>query len=202
MRAARCTWRPVLRIRISAAAIKKSLPDSKRPESKRFLTVSGGFRPPTPLHSAILARREAALARGSVPPALRGVLGLSELPGPSTQSTAADGGHFKGIRASARADGGGPFVSKIASFAALAIQIIGSNRYAGPNRSTAGGPAARRDQAGQPGHRGKHGAGCGGHPEGVRCKAQTGLNVRAPSRKTLGLKTLGLTANPNAHVRS
>jgi hypothetical protein len=75
-------------------AIKESLLASERPESKRFLTVFFSFgRPP---HSAVVARLEAAPARRSVPPSFTRRLGLPELPEPSKESIAADGGAWQG----------------------------------------------------------------------------------------------------------
>ncbi len=88
------------------------------------------FSAPTPLHSAILARLEAALAVAASPPDLCAVKTINR-------------SRWRGLerepdRETARADGGDRFF----------FQMIGSNRYAGPNRSLPTHPINAYDTGG------------------------------------------------------
>jgi hypothetical protein len=122
---ARIQWNRVEPMGVGALQSKNRLWLRSGRNQMRFLTLFQFSAAPPPLF-AVVARLEAAPARRSVLPSFTRRLGLPELPEPSKESIAADGGAWQGNRASARADGGGRFFSKIASLAALAINGIGS----------------------------------------------------------------------------
>jgi hypothetical protein len=124
---------------------------------KRFLTVSDDFRRPA---SASLARQDEQ-ARPRLPvaapsPAVRDVLGLPELSAPPKQSTAADGGAWKGNQSIGDQSIGEPmegvdfYEKPLRSLRSQSMESARS-RHAGPNRST--GQGARTEQAVQVGRR-------------------------------------------------
>jgi hypothetical protein len=96
----------------------------------RYFTV---FRPPR--RSIPRLWRHVRPPRPPPTALVRGMLGLPDLPDPSKQSTAADGGAWKGNQSIGSMEGIEFFQKSLRSLRSH-IQIIGSNRYACPNRST------------------------------------------------------------------
>ncbi len=108
------------------AAIKESLPASSGRNQRRFLTVSDDFRRPAAPSASLARQDEQARPRlpGAAPfPPVRDVLGLPELSAPPKQSTAADGGAWRGIIA---------FQKPLRSLRLQSMESARS-RHAGPN---------------------------------------------------------------------
>jgi hypothetical protein len=114
-------------------AIKQSLMASERPDSKRFFryfTVFG--RPATPFRGC--GAPGAAPARRSVPNS------FTRHPRPPRTVKTINSSRWRGLKRESEHRlepmEGSFFFQNSLPLAALPIQIIGSNRYAGPNRST------------------------------------------------------------------